>query len=212
MVPFVPRRFWSTPLLALGAAVLLAGSAAWAQPAAAGGEPPLRPGDAVIVKLPGDSVVNDLLYVELDGSLAVPRVGRVVVDQVPAREVPALLRRALAQVARGSEAVVRPMRRVTVVGEVGKPGVMHMDLGSTVRDAVAQAGALGDFADVRRISLVRAGQERRIAAWQTAEGGATPLESGDVIAVPREGWLRRNLLGASTSVLLLVTTLITVTR
>jgi len=122
------------------------------------------------------------------------------------------IRQALSTVARGQDAIVRPLRRVTVVGEVMKPGVLYLDPSASVRDAVAQAGAFTTVADNRSVSLVRQGTTTQIRNWQLAAESSAPIASGDVIAVPREGWLRRNILNVSSSILLVVTTFVAASR
>lgn len=201
---------------ALGAALLLmAGvlpSAAAQTAPLAGSQAPLLPGDAIVVRVVGDSSLRDTLFVEWDGQVALPRVGRVNVSTTSAGELPSLIRRALGAVARPEDIGVRPLRRVTVVGEILKPGVFFLDPVTTLRDAVALAGAFSPVADPRRIGLDRRGTQSQLVDWQLSPEASAPVASGDVIAVPREGWLRRNALNVSSSVLLVVTTFLAATR
>jgi polysaccharide export outer membrane protein len=210
---FVPM---TTGLLLTTVAGVLLGALApapmRAQAAPAGAQAPLQPGDAIIVRLPGDSVMRDTLFLEASGRIALPRIGPIDLGTTAARDVPALIRQALSTVARGQDALVRPLRRVTVVGEVMKPGVLYLDPAATLRDAVAQAGAFSTVADNRSIALLRQGATTRIRNWQLAVESSAPIASGDVIAIPREAWLRRNILNVSSSILLVVTTFVAASR
>ena len=136
----------------------------------------------------------------------------MTIGSTPVRELPAVVRRALADVVKGEEVMVRPLRRVTVVGEILKPGVLFLDPASALRDAVASAGAFTQVADGRRITLVRQGIARPIGDWQVAAAASEPIASGDVLAVPREGWLRRNILNVSSSLLVVVTSIVALSR
>ena len=214
MVLLIQCRILRRRARALVVAVSVTASGiAQAQPAAVkGAEAPLRQGDAVIVRLPGDSVVRDMLFVEAGGEVAVPRVGQLFIGGIPAKDVPSYIRQALSGVARGQDAEVRPLRRVTVIGEVLKPGVMYLEPYTTLRDAVASAGAFSTVANSRSITLLREGKTTKIMKWQLSLESSAPIASGDVIAVPREGSLRRNALSVSTSVVLVVATLLASSR
>lgn len=187
---------------------------AWATETACaqGAEPPLRRGDVLVVKVAGDSIVSDQYIIEPDGSVLLPRVGRVSLAGVAASAVPAVVRKLLSTMYLADEASVRPMRRVTVVGEVTKPGVYHLELLTSLREAVAAAGALGDFADPRYVVLLRDGAERRLDNWQRSREANEPVRSGDVLSVPRESWFRRNALNVVSSLGIVITTFVAVTK
>lgn len=183
-----------------------------AQGAAQGADSPLRRGDVLMVKVAGDSIVSDAYTIEPDGSVLLPRIGRVSLVGVAASAVPAVVRQSLSRVFLADEAVVRPLRRVTVVGEVTKPGVYHLELLTSLRDAVAAAGALGEFADPRYVVLLRDGTERRLDQWQRSQEAASPIVSGDVLSIPRESWLKRNALNVVSSLGIVITTFVAVRR
>lgn len=187
---------------------------AWATQTASAQETdaPLRRGDVLVVKVAGDSIVSDEYTIEPDGAVLLPRVGRVSLAGVPASTVPAIVRKLLSAVYLADEASVRPMRRVTVVGEVTKPGVYHLELLTSLREAVAGAGALGDFADPRYVVLLRDGTERRLDHWQRSREAGEPVQSGDVLSIPRESWFRRNALNVVSSLGIVVTTFVAVTK
>lgn len=204
-------RFSVVTMVALGLGVFGPRAAA-AQPVRDTSQAPLQSGDAVWVRLAGDSALRDTLRVEADGHIVLAHVGRLFVTGVPATDVPALVRRALATATRSQELVVRPLRRVTVVGEITRPGVFYLELDATVRDAVAAAGAFSTVADGRKITLLRQGAIRTLPQWQLTESGSATIASGDVLAVSREGWLRRNAQTLASSVLLIVTTFVAASR
>lgn len=187
---------------------------AWATQTASGQgtDVPLRRGDVLVVKVAGDSIVSDEYTIEPDGSVLLPRVGRVSLAGVPASTVPAVVRKLLSRVYLADEASVRPMRRVTVVGEVTKPGVYHVELLTSLREAVAGAGALGQLADARYVVLLRDGTERRLDNWQRSREANEPVLSGDVLSIPRENWLKRNVFNVVSNLSIVIATFVAVTK
>ena len=80
-------------------------------------------------------------------------------------------------------------QRVTVEGNVGKPGVIPMAGGMTLIQAIAQAGGLGVTAEKTAIVFRMVGGRRLPAKYDISDiraGNAEDpqLESGDVVVVP----------------------------
>ncbi len=83
--------------------------------------------------------------------------------------------------------------RVSVLGEVQKPGVLQLKSDTTVLEALALAGGFRDFASPGKIMIIRKngdGQTRkipfnynRVVKDNRGEGNVT-LKSGDVVVVP----------------------------
>ena len=81
---------------------------------------------------------------------------------------------------------------VYVLGEVQRPGAVHLSPDMTFLDALSQAGGPTRDASTGKIRLVRpsAGIERDMPLANFVKGGASPnvaLRDGDVIYVPRTG-------------------------
>ena len=81
--------------------------------------------------------------------------------------------------------------RVSVLGEVQRPGVLQLRAPTTVLEALALAGGFRDFASPSKIVIFRKngnGTERLRFNYNRAVGSATeenlPLRSGDVVVVP----------------------------
>jgi polysaccharide export outer membrane protein len=92
--------------------------------------------------------------------------------------------------------------RVSVLGEVQKPGMLHLGSTTTILEAIAMAGGLRDVASPSKIVVLRrdgSGQTQKIpfnyskavgespSAGIGADAGDTEnvvLTSGDVIVVP----------------------------
>ena len=81
--------------------------------------------------------------------------------------------------------------RVSVLGEVQRPGVLQLRAPTTVLEAIALAGGFRDFASPSKIVIFRKngnGTEKLRFNYNRAVGAATeenlPLLSGDVVVVP----------------------------
>ena len=82
--------------------------------------------------------------------------------------------------------------RVSVLGEVQRPGVLQLKAPTTVLEALAMAGGFRDFASPSKIIIFRKdekGETRRLRFnYNRAVGSAgeenLTLRSGDVVVVP----------------------------
>jgi len=79
------------------------------------------------------------------------------------------------------------VRSIYLIGEIATPGKLDATRGTTILQALAQAGGLTRFAAEKRIQL-RRGDITYIYNYRSDEGtgisGSTTLASGDVIVVP----------------------------
>lgn len=81
-----------------------------------------------------------------------------------------------------------PVRLYFVRGEVRSPGRYPLTSGGvTLLQAIATAGGYTDFADPRRIQIIRGNETMRVNArdFERNPDRDIPLESGDLITVPR---------------------------
>lgn len=173
---------------------------------------PLRTGDRVFVRVGSDTVWSDSLVVDGAGRIFVPRIGAVPLQGVAADSVAVTVRQALSSIYRTSDATVLPLRRVTVTGEVRKPGVYFLPLESTLRDAVSVAEGAAEMGNPSRMTMIRDGAQTTLRHWLTSADGALFVMSGDVLIIDRDSWLKRNMLATISTVGLLVTTIVAVTR
>ena len=187
--------------LALGAASAQAQSGA-----------PLSPGDRVFVRVGSDTTWSDSLAVDAEGRIFLPRIGALALRTVPASAVPAAVREALASIYRLADATVVPLRRVTVTGEVRRPGVYFLPLEASLGDAVAVAQGATEIGNLERLTLVRSGTSTRLRNWTAGPQGAQAVASGDLLVIERDPWLKRNALSLISTVALLITTIVAVTR
>ena len=125
----------------------------------AGGDYVIASGDVLNVRVYNQDAISTRGRVRPDGRIGVPLAG----------EIEAVGRRP-AELARDLEARLKPFVvapsvvvgveetqpvRVSVVGEVTRPGVYVLEPGTGVLDALAAAGGATEFADRERIFVVR---------------------------------------------------------
>jgi polysaccharide export outer membrane protein len=180
------------------AAVLLlcAGGAsrALAQDSAAAGFHPdgLRPGDFVRVAVWREPDLSGEFQVDRRGVATFPKLGPVPVAAMHPDSIrPALLAEYARYLVNPSVEVV-PLRRVSVLGAVAKPGLYPVDPTMTLADAVALAGGAAPDGK-REVVELRRGAEVVVAKLDVLMPvSRTPLRSGDQLWVPQKSWLSRN--------------------
>jgi polysaccharide export outer membrane protein len=199
--------------LALAAALLaLAASSAVAQ-----NTPPLPPADTVaraaLTLSPGDMVqvviyrepeLNGEFLVDQDGVVVLPLIGEQTVTGIPMRELRQQLVDRYRVHLRNPSINVIPLRRLSVLGEVQRPGMYNVDPTVSLAGAIALAGGATGAGSLQRIRIIRNGAviHDRIGAGETLSGAG--VRSNDEVYVDRRSWFERN----STFV---VSTLISVT-
>ena len=164
----------------------------------------IQPGDTLAVTVLEDETLNRQVLVLPDGSVSVPLAGNVAAAGRSVGAVESTIADRLA-----SNFAVRPSVFVSVVGlaeeivdtfpiyvlgQVGTPGLVEVEPGTTLLQAIALSGGLDRFAAARRIQLRRSdpstGQERLyLFNYRAVERGGSiesmiTLREGDVILVP----------------------------
>ena len=153
----------------------------------------IGPGDLLDIRVYNETSISGRARVRSDGKVTIALVGDVVAaGKTPdalAREVQTKLQKFL-QTPAVSIAVEesRPLT-VTVMGEVGKPGVFTMSQNSGVLQAIASAGGFSEYADDDGIFVVRRRPDMRIRftydGLRENSGGAADfvLKDGDLVTV-----------------------------
>ena len=163
----------------------------------------IQPGDQLAVTVLEDDTLNRQVLVLPDGRISVPLAGSVRASGQTVESVEKAIADRLA-----SNFAVRPSVFVSVtgvieeeetfpiyvLGQVGDPGQVEVEVGTTLLQAIALSGGLDRFAATKRIQLRRTdsstGQERLyLFNFKAVERGAAiqsmiTLREGDVIIVP----------------------------
>lgn len=179
--------FRLAPLL-LAAVCLLAGRAG----AQTQTEAVLRPGDAIRVEIWREEDLSGDFTVALDGTVTLPLLGRQDLTEIPLNMLRDTLTAQYRVHLRNPSINVTPIRRVTVLGQVQKPGLYGADPTIALAGLVALAGGATGEGSLDRIRIVREGQvlRERVGAGETLT--SADVRSGDHIIVDQKSWFARN--------------------
>lgn len=198
----VPKQVLTAVWYATLCAATLAAPARVAAQAGAPARQTLVPGDVIRITVWRQPELSGDFRITADGSIAHPLYQSVDVRNVPLAEVAGRLRTFLTRLTTDPQVVVEPMLSVSVGGEVHTPGRLTVALGTTLSQAIAQAGGGGDQANLRQVRLVRGTQEQQIDLTDLrVNKGALPVESGDQIFLSRRSNAFRDLIGPLASIL-----------
>ncbi|WP_137110703.1 polysaccharide biosynthesis/export family protein [Rhodobacter sp. SY28-1] len=168
----------------------------------------VRAGDTLQIEVLEDATLNRSAIVLPDGQISLPVAGTIRVAGRSLAEVQAELASRLAPGFASTPTVFvtlsalaeRPAASaprtidIFILGAANTPGKVQVSPGTTLLQAIAQAGGLSPFAAKKRIQLRRvdkAGNERIYKLDLDAiergasSGGTTRLVSGDVIVIPQ---------------------------
>lgn len=159
----------------------------------------MRPGDELNLQVFRDKELTGKYLIDSRGYVQIPGLGVIRVAGLSPAEATDRLRQQL--VRRGTanpELAVYPLVRVSVLGEVVKPGLYSVDPGTSIIQLVTLVGGPTNNADLTRATVVREGKRVPIdlrSALTGSASGRVVLYSNDVLVVPRKNTLlsRENL-------------------
>lgn len=172
--------------------LLFAALSAFAGRAAAQQQATLRPGDAIRVEIWREGDLSGEFPVALDGTVTLPLLGRQRLVEIPLEMLRDTLTSQYRVHLRNPSINITPIRRVTVLGEVQRPGLYGADPTLALAGLVALAGGATAEGSLNRIRIVRDGQvlRERVGAGETLT--SADVRSGDQIIVDQKSWFARN--------------------
>ena len=152
----------------------------------------LEPGDVIQTKIWHEKDLSDTNVVDESGRVTLPMLGVVTVlgrPWVPLRD--SLIAEYQRQL-KNPSVVLRPFRRVQVLGNVTKSGEYYADPTLSIAGVVALAGGASPEGDLRHVRVVRHGKTIVESASVESLLLQSAVHSGDQIFVDRRSWLERN--------------------
>ena len=153
-------------------------------------------GDILTIEIVGEKELPREYQVASDGSIDVPYVHAVKVGGLDPHEVAELVRKALieAKVLTDPSVIVSVKeyhsQRVTLLGQVAKPGSYPFTAGLTLIQAVSLAGGLTAIADDDKVTITRKADNGKtytavlsVAPIMVGRAADIPLQAGDQIYV-----------------------------
>ena len=167
----------------------------------------LQPGDTISISVYQDSKLDRQVVVGPTGYISFPLAGQLKAGGLTPQALEKALRSKLRDKYTGGLDITVSLiaagkpddeqkPRFYVTGEVSKPGPYVLRPGTTVVQAIAMSGGLGQFAARKRIQIRRkvAGAESTLlfnyGAFESGSdlGGNVELQPGDVIIVPEKSF------------------------
>jgi polysaccharide export outer membrane protein len=194
----MPILFGIVLVLSALAAPLAAQEAGGGIVSGAGGSYQLRPGDILQIRVWGQETFSGQFQVDETWSIYYPVLGQINVESLTVNQVRERLREGLERIFTTPFVTVTPLFRMAVLGEVRSSGLYTVDPTLSVLDVVALAGGASPDGNLRKIRLIRGGQELRVDFEREAIAGRTladiGVRSGDEIVVPRKWFTRSDFL------------------
>jgi protein involved in polysaccharide export with SLBB domain len=150
-------------------------------------------GDRVVVRVTGEVGLSDTFPVTAGPELVLPTVGEIPLRGVLRSEIEPQVARYVAQAIRDAEVRARPLMRVSVQGEVTRPGYYNLPPDAPLSDALSAAGGPTKDAKIGELRIVRGDvkvlEKDRLRAL-IAQGStldAADVRPGDEFQVPGHG-------------------------
>ena len=156
----------------------------------------IGPEDLLQISIWKNEAMSRTLPVRPDGKISIPLLHDITAAGLTPLQLRDKIAAALAEFMPNPEVSVSVMEvksyRVSVLGEVLRPGVLQLKAPTTVLEALALAGGFKDFASPSKIVIFRkngSGQTERLRFNYNRAVGSTgeenlSLKSGDVVVVP----------------------------
>ena len=172
-------------LLGLALAVMIATPAMAQMPA-----PAFQVGDRVLLRVEGDSALSDTFTVVTGPALQLPDIGEISLAGVRRTDLESHLQQALRRYIKDAVVHARALIRVSVVGEVARPGFYAVPIDLVLPDALMLAGGATQTARVDKLRVMRGttalwdGDRLQAAVAQGSTLDQLGIQAGDRIQVP----------------------------
>jgi len=150
-------------------------------------------GDRILLHVEGDSALSDTFTVVAGPALRLPNIGEITLVDVRRGDLEAHLTRELGRYLNDPVVQARALIRVSVVGEVTRPGFYAVPIDLVLTDALMLAGGATKDARVDRLDIVRgnsslwSGNRLQSAIARGATLDELGIRAGDRIQVPGKG-------------------------
>jgi polysaccharide export outer membrane protein len=152
----------------------------------------LGPEDVIGVKVWREPELSGQFVVRPDGKITLPLSGDVGVEGKTLDDVKEMIRKAYSEHLNRPELTVSLLRvgskKYYLVGEVNRTGMFPLVVSITVLEAINAAGGLREFANKKKITILRGNQRLKFNYDEVMKGKKLeqniPIENGDQIYVP----------------------------
>jgi len=151
---------------------------------------PFQVGDRILLHVEGDSALSDTFTVVTGPALRLPGVGEISLAGVPRADLEAHLTRELGRFIKDPVVQARALIRVSVIGEVTRPGYYAVPIDLVLADALMVAGGATKDARIDQMRVVRgesslwSGNQLQTEIARGATLDQLGIRAGDRIQVP----------------------------
>jgi polysaccharide export outer membrane protein len=153
---------------------------------------PFQVGDRILLRVEGDSALSDTFTVVAGPALRLPAIGEISLAGVQRADLEAHLTRELSRYIKDPVVQAHALIRVSVVGQVTRPGIYAVPSDLVLADALMLAGGATQDARVDELRIVRgnsavwAGNQLQAAIARGATLEELGVRAGDRIQVPKD--------------------------
>jgi len=153
--------------------------------------PPFQVGDRILLSVEGDSALSDTFTVVQGPALRLPEIGDISLANVPRSGLESFLKSELGRYLNEPVVTTRALIRISVMGQVARPGFYAVPVDLVMPDALMVAGGATPDARLEKLQIIRGNSTLlSSASLQTAIARGATLDqlgvrAGDRIEVPR---------------------------
>lgn len=153
----------------------------------------LLPGDVIRVQVWREEDLSGEFLVDEGGVVTLPLLGERRVSGIPMRQLRDQLIGEYREQLRNPSITIMPLRRISVLGEVNKPGLYLADPTITLAGTIGLAEGITRNGSMSRIRIIRNGQVIHSRAGAAQALNSIDVRSGDQIFVGSRSWLAQNV-------------------
>ena len=152
----------------------------------------LGPEDIILVRVWREPDLSGQLVVRPDGKITMPLIREVDAAGLSPEQLTARISEALSKYINNPQVLVQVLavrsKRYLISGEIFRPGAYPLATPTTVFEAITLAGGFRDFANKKKITILRGAERLRFNYNDIVKGRKLSqnvlLENGDKIVVP----------------------------
>jgi polysaccharide export outer membrane protein len=152
----------------------------------------LRPGDVLRLKIWLEPDLSGDYAIDESGQATLPRLGPTRVTGIPANQLRDQLIERYREYLNNPSIEIVPLRRVSIIGSVQKPGIYPLEPSIKLGDAANVAGGATTDSKRNNVELTRGNAHYSYDLRADPSKADVPLASGDQVYIPQRSWLSRN--------------------
>lgn len=152
----------------------------------------IGPEDVIQIRVWREPELSVQQSVRPDGKITLPLIGDVNANETTPKELSTTIGTKLKEFINNPSVMVTVeqvrSKKYTITGEIGRPGSYPLLTSTTVLDALTNSGGFRDFANKKKITVIRGDERFRFNYNEVIEGKNMEqnieLRNGDLIVVP----------------------------